>query len=194
MALITEAEVRATAQKRALARNRTAKSVLQEEVTARASESKFDIFMSHSRLDAEIVLGAKTLLEQGGRRVYVDWIDDAELDRTKVTPATADKLRTRMKQSLSMFYLHSEGSSSSRWMPWELGYFDALNGNVAIFPIVKSGGQQTFKGEEYLGLYPYVELSSLAAYASPDLLIRRSTTTSSPFRTWLVSPDKLRPT
>jgi hypothetical protein len=40
---------------------------------------------------------------------------------------------------------------------WELGYFDGFRPNhVAILPLVKAAGSG-FAGQEYLGLYPYVE-------------------------------------
>jgi hypothetical protein len=42
-------------------------------------------------------------------------------------------------------------------MPWELGFFDGYRpGQVAILPLVRTSGE-TFEGQEYLGLYPYVE-------------------------------------
>jgi hypothetical protein len=40
---------------------------------------------------------------------------------------------------------------------WELGYFDGFSaGSVAVLPIVDYVGA-TFKGQEYLGLYPLVD-------------------------------------
>jgi hypothetical protein len=42
-------------------------------------------------------------------------------------------------------------------VPWELGYFDGFSGgSVAVLPIVDYEGA-TFKGQEYLGLYPVVD-------------------------------------
>jgi len=42
-------------------------------------------------------------------------------------------------------------------MPWELGYFDGfMPGHVAILPLVKVPGAGS-QGQEYLGLYPYVQ-------------------------------------
>jgi hypothetical protein len=43
-------------------------------------------------------------------------------------------------------------------MPWELGYFDALKGRVAIVPIAEEGEPSSDKyiGQEYLGLYSYI--------------------------------------
>jgi hypothetical protein len=41
-------------------------------------------------------------------------------------------------------------------MPWELGYFDGLRERVAVLPVVKTQG--AYVGNEYLGLYPTVEI------------------------------------
>lgn len=112
------------------------------------------MFLSHSIRDAEIVLGVKKLIEDLGYSTYVDWIDDPTLDRTKVTPKTADVLRKRMRTSKSLMYITTENADSSRWMPWECGYFDGLRDKVAIIP-VKGSRTDNFEGVEYLGLYPY---------------------------------------
>jgi hypothetical protein len=119
--------------------------------------SAFDIFLSHSILDAELVLGAKLELEDRGFTVYVDWLSDPLLKREQVTSTTADHLRTRMRQCKMLVYVHSENAALSRWCPWELGYFDGLRGgNVFILPVFSSA-RHTYDGQEYLGLYPYLE-------------------------------------
>lgn len=116
----------------------------------------YDIFLSHSFADAAIVLGLKKTLEEFGFSVYVDWIEDSALDRSQVTPATAALLRERMRSCRSLLYASSPNATSSKWMPWELGYFDGYNARVAIVPVVASP-QTSFVGQEYLGLYPYVD-------------------------------------
>ena len=89
-----------------------------------------------------------------GQKVYVDWVVDPQLPRDSVTKETAKTLRDRMKQSSKLLYLATDNASSSKWMPWELGYFDGLkSGNVAILPLVDSA-YSSFQGQEYLGLYP----------------------------------------
>ena len=89
--------------------------------------------------------------------MYVDWIEDPSLDRENVTVATAELLRRRMRKCASLFFATSEAASSSKWMPWELGYFDAHKGRVAIVPVSDSEKPgNSWKGREYLGLYPYV--------------------------------------
>jgi hypothetical protein len=57
-----------------------------------------------------------------------------------------------------MLYATSKASSNSKWMPWELGYFDGLKSDkIRILPIVESSNDD-FRGVEYLGLYPAVEM------------------------------------
>jgi hypothetical protein len=41
-------------------------------------------------------------------------------------------------------------------MPWELGYFDGLRGAVSVLPVAKNENEG-FKGQEFLGLYPYID-------------------------------------
>jgi hypothetical protein len=117
----------------------------------------FDVFLSHSSEDAEVVAGVKALVEADGLSVYVDWLEDPQLDRSRVTPATAEVLRTRMNHCRYLVYASSRSSSTSRWMPWELGYFDGRRpGSVGILPVVGSS-TDSFVGVEYLGLYPVLE-------------------------------------
>ena len=89
MATYTKAEIRASA---TMSRSyRAAEAKLTEEFVAQESlgtSARFDVFLSHSTRDAEIVLGVKALLEGMGKKVYVDWVTDHQLDRTRVTPPT----------------------------------------------------------------------------------------------------------
>jgi hypothetical protein len=139
-----------------LANLRTAESLLKS--ASRSAEGQsFDIFLSHSFRDATLILGVKTLLEEQGWSVYVDWIDDVELDRSKVNKATAKRLRERMRASKSLIFATSPSTPTSKWMPWELGYFDGFRaGRVAILPLVESSDSE-YQGQEYLGLYPTIE-------------------------------------
>lgn len=125
-----------------------------------AQTKEFDIFLSHSSKDKELVMGTKLILEDLGFSVYVDWIEDPQMNRSKVTKDTAEKLQERMKKCKSLFYAFSSNSGESRWMPWECGYFDGIkNGRVAILPI-SSNGDRSFKGTEYLGLYYYITVEN----------------------------------
>lgn len=184
MSLLVESEVRARARVAAQRVHASMETLLIE--SQKIVRSSYDIFLSHSRLDSELILGVKLALESAGHSVYVDWISDPQLDRSRVSAATAEKLRARMGQSRSLFYVHSKNASTSRWMPWELGYFDGHNGNVAVLPVVEAS-TGLFHGEEYLGLYPYVDVTGSIVY------IHRDGSTFKSFTNWQQSSDKLRP-
>lgn len=42
---------------------------------------EYDIFLSHSFSDAELILGVTQIIKAQGRTVYVDWIEDKALNR-----------------------------------------------------------------------------------------------------------------
>jgi hypothetical protein len=130
-----------------------AESQLRKAAAAPATAS-YDIFLSHAHEDAELIGGAKEILEAEGLTVYVYWIEDNA--NAPVTAATAANLRNRMNHCASMIYASSQSSPTSKWMPWELGYFDGRNpGRVAIMPLPSSS--TAFAGQEYLKLYPNIE-------------------------------------
>lgn len=157
MAYLRIAEARQAALSATSPLRKSAGQILQEEASVLRDTSTFDVFLSHSYDDAEVILGVKKIMESLGLKVYVDWIDDAGLDRGEVTRKTAAILRMRMRASLSLVYAHSASSGNSNWMPWELGYFDGFKpGCLWILPIVASYDSE-FKSQEYLGLYPTVE-------------------------------------
>jgi hypothetical protein len=156
MAFITASQARIASriawQNRFVAESEVRKSA------AAPMSTNFDIFISHSFKDAEMIAGIKLLIEGTGLSVYVDWIEDAQLDRSQVTTETADVLRQRMGHCSFLLYATSKESPNSKWMPWELGYFDGLrSGKVGILPILESDGE-SFDGQEYLGLYNPYEL------------------------------------
>ena len=116
------------------------RSVAESEIRKSAAapmKTSYDIFLSHSYEDAEVIAGVKILIEAEGLRVYVDWIEDAQADRSQVTAKTADMLRQRMNHCRFLLFASSRASASSKWMPWELGYFDGMRRErVGIMPIV----------------------------------------------------------
>ncbi len=137
-----------------------ARTFINESARIQKLQSKtYDIFLSHSSDDARYVAGMKLTLEDLGFSVYIDWIEDPELDRTAVTRENAAILKARMTNCKSLLYAFSQSASRSTWMPWELGYFDGIKRLVAVAPISTSS-QESFQGNEYLGLYPYIAISS----------------------------------
>ncbi|WP_322886917.1 toll/interleukin-1 receptor domain-containing protein [Sinorhizobium medicae] len=155
----------------------------------------FDIFLSHSTGDAEIILGVRRILEETGKTVYIDWIDDPDLERGSVSGETAQALRKRMRQCSSLLYVYSQSSQKSRWMPWELGYFDGINGNVAVLPVIPDSGDLDFEKEEYLQLYPKIDFINITS--EPRMFVNQSqkleSGTYKSFDDWRSGEDKLRP-
>ena len=118
---------------------------------------KYDIFLSHSYLDKELVYSLVELFNDAGYSVYVDWMVDTQLDRSNVNANTANQLRSRMRNCNGLAYIATANITQSKWCPWELGYVDGnKNGRCAILPVLKTDDKY-FKGQEYLGLYPYID-------------------------------------
>src|SRR3954469_25882869 len=91
----TKAEARRAATRAQQQHKRAGKlagRILREEAASATDHEIFDIFLSHASKDSDLVLGTKAILESLGYKVYVDWIDDAQLDRSNVNIETADLL------------------------------------------------------------------------------------------------------
>ncbi len=124
------------------------------------STKTYDIFLSHAFKDARIVKQIRKELISKGHSVYVDWVEDKQLDRNKVNKHSATVLRNRMNNCRSLIYLTSVSAEKSVWMPWELGYMDAKTSRVAVAPILEDDqNEDDFTGREYLGIYPYLDLT-----------------------------------
>jgi len=179
MAYLTESEVRARASRITQRIQKSASRVLTED---RASSSDtFEVFLSHSSAEPEeLLLGIKALLEDAGLKVYVDRYSDPQLSPDKVTPKTAEILRTRMRQSKTLLYVYSQHSIKSRWMPWELGFFDGLKGRVGIIPVTRN-----------LTLYPYVDRFATES-GIEKLWITRSQNEYARLYEWAMGSEQIR--
>lgn len=181
MALLTEAEVRARAAQLPPL-SKSAREVLTE--TASADEA-FDVFLSHSSNEPEeILLGIKGYLNDAGLSVYVDRYTDPQMSPEEVTPETAATLRGRLRASQSLLYVYSRHSKLSRWMPWELGFMDGAGRRVAIAPVVQVA-RNTFEGEEYLGLYPYLDRATISGQNTSALWINRGLREYTQYPLWV---------
>lgn len=191
MALFTENLVRARARKeksKTVYFNKSESVILLEESRAFNKSKVYDIFLSHSSKDAELILGIKGILEDLGYTVYVDWIDDPQLNRTDVTKSTANVLRERMSASKSLFYVTTDNAITSKWMPWECGYFDGFKEKVAITPIKKISSNDRYQGQEYLGIYPYTVKGNTKG-GTPTLWIQKDSKTYLSYDDWVNTPN-----
>lgn len=165
-----------------------AKTILNESINQQrifsATTKTYDIFLSHSSSDAGLVAGLKLELEDLGYSVYVDWIEDPKLSRTNVTKDTALVLQARMKQCKALLYAFSENATNSKWMPWELGYFDGIKGTVAVLPISRTS-KSSFQGSEYLGIYFYIQIDTISGTNNLALWVHETSTKYTLFNNWI---------
>lgn len=190
MAYLTETQVLERASRVTDRMQKTASLVL-ESISAPADDT-FDVFLSHSSAESEKILrGIKMMLEDCGLKVYVDKYCDPQLSPDKVTLDTADILRNRMRHSNTLLYVYSHHSKKSRWMPWELGFFDGLKGAVGVIPVTLNQ-EETFKGEEYLNLYPYVDEALVEGSSETRLWINKSKMVYASFDKWAKGTEKIR--
>lgn len=192
MSLITEDFLRGVTQKRkvSFSKGLSAVEVLNESFDL---SKTYDIFLSHSYIDKEKIASVKYYLESLGLSVYIDWIDDMQLVRNSVTKETAERIKTRMKKCKSLIYVFSNNSNFSKWMPWELGYFDGIKGRIAVLPITRfSNNNNTFRGTEYLGLYPYVTKDFIAGKDSETLWVRENENKYISIGEWLIGRNPFK--
>lgn len=165
-------------------------TILLENSSKAPYDRQFDIFLSHSYLDADEILALKDLIDAMGFSVYVDWVIDKEWERNKVTAKTADRLRQRMTQCQSLLYATSGNSTGSKWMPWELGYFDGRKGRVAVLPVLEEDRVgRDYLGQEYLGLYPYVIYGTSAGGDKETLWVFDNADKYVTFSKWLTGTN-----
>lgn len=184
MSLYTRAELRQGAQRLTASLRKSAATVLHEGVMEFSTSGIYDIFLSHSVLNADEIVALKYDIEGMGFSVYVDWIEDPQLDRSRVTKDNASIIRARMDRCKSLFFATSDVSPNSKWMPWELGYFDGKKEKAAILPISDSTTNH-YSGQEYLGLYPYVTKDPMQGSGNETLWIHESALTYITFEAWL---------
>ena len=198
MAFLRDSDIRARAQRRA---KREGVSIIEAlRSVSKGRQSRYDIFLSQTIRDAEIVLGVYDYLTDKGFVVFCDWIDQPDLDRNDVTPANAAFIRQTMEQCDTLLFLDTETADQSLWMCWELGWFDGSRGPVGILPVLKHD-QHFYRGREFLGLYPYIEEDSdgelkvvRPVVASPGGMMIFEAPNSRKFENWRRSTqDYMRP-
>lgn len=120
--------------------------------------TEFDVFLSHSYKNKKLALEVREKFHTYGITAYVDWIEDPELDRSKVNRKTAGLLRERMKQCKSLAFLDTEDALESTWTPWEVGFADADKQRVFIIPIRQNEvSYRNYIGQEFFSLYPFLD-------------------------------------
>jgi hypothetical protein len=141
-----------------------------------------DVFVSHKQEDTDEAKRLKSRIEQLQYTCYID-ADDTGVKQL-ASAATAEHLRNTIRGCRCLLYVMSERSHESKWMPWELGFFDGRWGRLPVglylLPSRKSSrvgatpsdGSAVFSVQEYLEMYECVDDESL-----PEFLRRSVSTT-----------------
>jgi hypothetical protein len=167
MPLFTKTELRTAAE--------AGRARLQKAVKSLSLRDDYDIFLSHRYDDKDYVDGLYEILENMGYTCFVDWKQEPGLNRSTVDREVADWIRQAIARSKCLLYAFTQGSQDSRWMQWELGYGDAKNGGkVAILPIANFQVTEHYRGQEYLGLYPYVTKTLVANHSREEIWINEA--------------------
>lgn len=84
----------------------------------------YDLFISHSCLDKDIVRSVVKAANNVGMNCYVDWISDNDfLKRSLVSNYTKEVLKARMECASKLLFLSTDNSRKSSWVSFELDYF-----------------------------------------------------------------------
>jgi len=133
-------------------------------------QRRYDVFLSHRFADREMVEALyRRLVDQLGYSVYVDWKVHPELDRSKVDQETAEHFRRVMRRCGCLIFLAGPNAPGSRWMPWELGFFDGRHGARRIGVYVDAVERFEPGEQEYLGLYTPIDAGTLPGFVEEAL-------------------------
>lgn len=113
------------------------------------------VFLSHKHDEKDILQDVVAFLKEEGVEAYVDWMDSSMPAYTNAD--TAHSLKEKIKVADKFILVATPSAINSKWCNWELGLGDAAKykEHIALLPINKT--YETFKGAEYLAIYPYIE-------------------------------------
>ncbi len=148
----------------------------------KASSDRHYIFLSHSHKDRDLVEQFVAWLGSMASAIYIDWADKTVPETC--TPATAMYVKKKINECHKLVLLATENACNSRWCPWELGVGDEANGmaNVLVFPVTEPN--KTWPGNEYIGIYNYVDKDS----AGHLWVVDPANNTKTSLSTWLARP------
>lgn len=116
---------------------KTPQELLQAVYNAEYEKIKeFDVFISHSSVNKEMIHSIVKELNNSKKVCYVDWISDREqLNRQLTSKETAEVIVNRIKQSKVLLYVLTKECVASKWSAWELGYAYAIGKPIFLLQI-----------------------------------------------------------
>ena len=137
--------------------------------------NNYDIFLSHKYTNKFYNFTLYFVLKYIYRlNVYVDWIENPNLNRKKVSKQTINVLSKALKKSKYLLFFNLNDNSTTTWMAWEVGYFKGLNKRVGIMDlgdylkgrsnVEKLSSNEVFKVNNYLGIYEMKTLERISEF------------------------------
>lgn len=125
------------------------------------------VFLSHSHKDVTYAEGVAALLLEAGFEAYIDWQDGSMPEVPN--DQTASTIKLRIQRADLFLFLATPSSTASRWCPWEIGYADGVKDvdDIIVAQTVDSRGKNY--GNEYLGLYRSLDISTNGRVAIWDI-------------------------
>lgn len=123
-----------------------------------ASKVKPTVFLSHKHDDLSEVKGVFGMLQKHGAKIYIDSMDNRMPNQT--SGETALRIKEMIKFCDKFILLATNNAIESYWCNWELGIGDThkYSRHIAILPIKeKNAYDSTYKGNEYLQIYPTID-------------------------------------
>ncbi|MBI2839276.1 MAG: toll/interleukin-1 receptor domain-containing protein [Acidobacteria bacterium] len=121
------------------------------------SESS-DLFLAHSSQDkGDVLNGAIKTLQDGGARVYADFLDPVA--NALSPPDFGNFFDQAIRDTRRLVVLLTEKTATSRWVPWELGLAHGVHevNRAAVWPINDTGADEIWARQEFLLVYPSIE-------------------------------------
>jgi len=138
-------------------REEIVKGLVLNEALEKTASLRTKIFLSHRHKDSKIVDKVIDWLKKYDTDSYIDKLDYSMPDQTD--GRTAIRIKKKIRDANKFILLATPNSLESKWMPWELGFGDAIKGlsNVAILPLLLKIDQ--WKEREYYQIYGSIETS-----------------------------------
>lgn len=91
------------------------------------SLKRYDMFVSHSSMDSEIIRKLISYENDQGIFAFCDWMNDSDyLKRTLLCEATLRVLEYRLDKSDTLIFVRTPSSIQSVWCKYEINYFHML--------------------------------------------------------------------
>ena len=126
--------------------------------------SNYDTFISHKGSDMRLAEDAGNILYERGVRGYLDrWDPSVDGD----TPELEEHLREVIRETPSILAVVTEHTSTSWWVPFELGVARETDSHIATYLVVDETSGRTVELPSYLRTWPILASESeLQAWAN----------------------------